>query len=159
MSLAAHGVNGIENDIILFLRLRQLKWGATCYAIGTGVSGNWFWWHHQWHHSILYVKMINEVQHDFLVMCYHWHWHKQHVMLMALSMAQMHFLHQDEWNEVQHDLSGHVMPLALMLASHTAISMHCQRNWFIPDIKTIKMRSNMTFLSGATIATAIGITW
>ena len=44
-------------------------------------------------------------------------------MLMVLSMVPLHLLGQDDRNEVQHDLSGNVMPLALMFASHDAISI------------------------------------
>ena len=38
--LASHGANDIGNDIILFLRSRKMKRGATwsCYAIVIGVS-------------------------------------------------------------------------------------------------------------------------
>ena len=40
LATAAHSANGIEDDIILFLRVRQLKGGTnwSCYAIGIGVS-------------------------------------------------------------------------------------------------------------------------
>ena len=43
-------------------------------------------------------------------------------MLMALPNAPLQLLGQDDRNEVQHEISGHVIPLALMLASHDAIS-------------------------------------
>ena len=38
--LTSHGASSIENDIILFLTSKQLKWGASwsCYLIGSGVS-------------------------------------------------------------------------------------------------------------------------
>ena len=39
-------------------------------------------------------------------------------MLMALSMAQLHFLVQDNQNEVHHNIFGHMMPLVLALPSH-----------------------------------------
>ena len=38
-------------------------------------------------------------------------------------MASLHSTGQDDRNEVQHDFSGHVMPLALELASHNAVSI------------------------------------
>ena len=81
----------------------------------------------------------------FLVMCWIWCLHKQHVMQMALSIESLHLLGQDNWNEMQCDFSGHVMPLALMLASHDD-HQYCQTNHYISYIKTIKMRRNMTFL-------------
>ena len=43
----------------------------------------------------------NEVQHEFLVMWYHWCWH--HMELMVLSMAPLHTLVEDGQNEVQQD--------------------------------------------------------
>ena len=61
-----------------------------------------------------------EVQHDFLVMCCHWHWHKRHVMLVALVMAPLHLIGQYDWNEAQHDFSAHTMVLGLMLVSYDA---------------------------------------
>ena len=119
--LAPHGAN----DIILFLSSRQLKWHATwsCYAIGTGVIVTWCWWHHQWHHSTAYVKWLKWGAAWHLVMCCHWHWYKQHVMIMALSMAQFNLLCQDDWNKMQHDFYGHAMPLALKLVLHDAINI------------------------------------
>ena len=42
------------------------------------------------------------------------------MMPMALSMVPFHFLGQDEQNEVQHNIFGHVMPLLLASASHDA---------------------------------------
>ena len=39
-------------------------------------------------------------------------------MSMAPSMVPLHFLGQDDQNEVQHDIIGHLMPL--VLASHDA---------------------------------------
>ena len=41
-------------------------------------------------------------------------------MLVAMSMAKLHLLAEDYQNEVQHDFFDHVMPLALVLALHTA---------------------------------------
>ena len=41
-------------------------------------------------------------------MCCHWHWHMSG---------------QDDWNEVQNDFSGHVMPLAPIVASHDGLSI------------------------------------
>ena len=46
------------------------------------------------------------------------HWCQCYVMLIALLMALLHFLGQDEQNEVQHDFLGHFPLLALV--SHDA---------------------------------------
>ena len=73
------------------------------------------------------------MQHDFLVMWHHWHQHQHHIMLMALSRAPLHSLHLDDQSEVQHDFSGHVMPLVLVLASNDAVS--------IPNITITFLRS------------------
>ena len=112
--LALHCANGSENDTISFLRARQLKWGITwtCHAIGTGVSVTWCWWHLQWHHCIYYISMT------YLVMCCHWNWNKKCMMLMALSRATLHFLGQNNSNEVQHDFHSNVMLLTPVTALH-----------------------------------------
>ena len=39
-------------------------------------------------------------------------------MLMALSMATLHSLFQDNLNEVPYDLFGHVIPLILLSVLH-----------------------------------------
>ena len=38
-------------------------------------------------------------------------------------MAQLYSLGQDNWNEVQHDFFGHVIPLVLTLKLHDANSI------------------------------------
>ena len=48
-------------------------------------------------------------------------WHC--MMLTVSSMAPLHSLHQENLNEVQHDLLGDVMSLALALVSHNADSV------------------------------------
>ena len=45
------------------------------------------------------------------------------MILMALSIAQLHLLAQDAENEVQHYFFSHVKPLALVLSSHDADSI------------------------------------
>ena len=50
-----------------------------------------------------------------------------------MPMASLHTFGQDDRNEVQHDFSGHVMPLALVLASHDAVS--------IPNVAITFLRS------------------
>ena len=61
----------------------------------------------------------------------HWYWHMQHVMLMALSIVQLHLVGHNDWNEVQHDFSSYDMPLALMLASHNSIRIVKGTNIFV----------------------------
>ena len=56
--LSSHSTNGIENGIISFLRSRQLKWGSNWSRYARYVSVTLYWWHHQWHNCIPYVKMI-----------------------------------------------------------------------------------------------------
>ena len=46
-----------------------------------------------------------------------------HVMPMATSMAQLHFFSQDNQNEVQYNFLGHVMLLKLVSVSHNANSV------------------------------------
>ena len=52
--------NEMKHDSLYMWWSKQLKWGATwsCYAMGTGVSVIWCWWHYQWHHSTPYAKWL-----------------------------------------------------------------------------------------------------
>ena len=92
------------------------------------------------------------------VMCYHWHWNKQYVMLMALSIAPLHVIAQDDWNEMQHDFSGYIMLFALMLASHDDISIVKGTMKFLASRQS-KWGKTGLFWSGNTLAIAISITW
>ena len=67
----------------------------------------------------------------FVMWC-NWHWH--HMMLMGPSMAPSGYINgitngtiavlaQDDWNDVQHGLFGHAMPLAMALAPCDAVSV------------------------------------
>ena len=56
--------------------------------------------------------------------------------LMALSAAPLHSLCPDNQSEVQYDVSGHVMPLELLLASHDAVS--------IPNVTITFLRSRQS---------------
>ena len=106
---------------------------ATCTCV------TWCWWHHQWHNAFLMSKWLTWCcSMSFLLIYCLWHWHGQHVMLMVLSMSQLHFLGQDDWKEVQHDFSGHNMPLALTLTSHYAISNVKATTPFLMPIKQNK---------------------
>ena len=40
-----------------------------------------------------------------------------------LSMALLHSLHQDDQNDVQHDVSGHVISMVPASASHDAMAL------------------------------------
>ena len=62
------------------------------------------------------------------------HWH--YIMPMVPSMASLNSLGHDDWNEVQHDFSGHVIPLA---SQHL---WHHQWQNCLPHVKTIEMRFN-----------------
>ena len=80
--------------------------------IGTSASIIWLYWHCQWLHHICKVKTIEtRCNMTFLTMQRHWHHH--HIMLMALPMTPLHILGKVNWNKVQHDISCHVMLLAL----------------------------------------------
>ena len=79
------------------------------------------WWHHQWHHCISIIKIIKmECNITLLVMWCIWWWHWHHVILMALSIAQLHLLAQDDQNKVQHDYFGDDMSSAPVLTSYHA---------------------------------------
>ena len=58
-----------------------------------------------------------------IVRHHYWHWPQHQVMLKALSAAPLHSSGQNNQNEVQHDLFGHVVSLALALASTDADSV------------------------------------
>ena len=121
----------------------------------------------------------NNVQDNFLLMGYHWCWHQYHMIPTVSSVLpfyllgqddriemqyhlfwscdatgtsmwfQWHLLGQDNWNEVQHDFSGHVIHLVLTLALCNAGGIVNSMTALLaqdPYIKVIKMRCNMNFL-------------
>ena len=51
------------------------------------------------------------------------HWHHHCVMPMALSIVSLYSLGKDDLNNVQHNVFGHVMALALALLSDHAKSV------------------------------------
>ena len=55
----------------------------------------------------------------FLVMYWHWYQCQCHV----IPLESLPFLGQYDRNVVQHDFSCHVMPLAVVLVSHDAVSI------------------------------------
>ena len=73
-------------------------------------------------------------------------------------MASLHSLGQDDRNEVQHDLSCHVMPLALILASHVSISIVKETATFLTSKKS-KWQATWLLWSCDTITIANGIIW
>ena len=85
--------------------------------ISTSVTG--CQWHHKWHHCFPWVKTIEMICNMSLLIMWH-HWLQHHIMPTASSMASFHFLCQDNWNHMQYDFLGHVMPLLLVSASHNA---------------------------------------
>ena len=92
----------------------------------------------------------------FWVMWHHWVCPQHHMILMALSMAPLHSLGQDNSNELQQDYFGHATPLAPVSASCDANGIVNGHN-YIPKVKTIEMRSNITFWSCD--ATGIDLMW
>ena len=61
----------------------------------------------------------------------HLHWH--HLMVMVLSVAPLHSLGQDIWNEVQYVISYHVMPLAVVSHNTNGIingTWHWCQHWY-----------------------------
>ena len=81
-----------------------------------------------------------------LVMWHHSCWHWCHMMLMALSMAPLHSLNQDDQNEWQHDLFG------------LWRQQHYQWHHCIPWVRIIEVRCNMTFWLRSAFGTSISIT-
>ena len=100
----------------------------------------------------------NEVQHCFLVICCHWHWLKEHMILLALSNCTTVFVRPRwlKWGAKWLFWSCHAIGTNVGIALCT---LYCQRNHYIPYIKTINMRSNMTFLVKWHNCHSIGITW
>ena len=87
------------------------------------------WYHWCWYqHHVMLISMVPlhslSLETDirchmtFLMWC-NWHWHQHHMT----PMAPLQSLDQDNWNEVQHEISDHVMPLAPALVSNDACSI------------------------------------
>ena len=79
-------------------------------------------------------------------------------MLAASSMAPVHFIGQDSWNEVQHTYFGHIRPVVLAVASYHADGII---NGTIPLflVKTFEVRCNMNFWSCNTTGIGAGTMW
>ena len=69
-----------------------------------------------------------------------WHWH--HVMPMVASMASLHSLNQNNWNEVHHDFWS----CDTIGTSMRWYWQHCQWNHYISYARVIEMRCNMTLI-------------
>ena len=79
-------------------------------------------------------------------------------MPVALKMAQLNFLMSKWLNKVQHDVFGYVMHQCL----HHMMPVALKWPHWIPYVKTIKIRCNMTFFafcSFYTIGKTISIMW
>ena len=76
---------------------------------------------------------------------------------MASSMAALHFLGQDDENEVKHDISGHVIPLAPVSVSHNATSIVNGTIAFLKSRQLIR-GATLLFWSCAAFGTSIAIT-
>ena len=91
---ASHDAKRILNGTSASLRLRQSKWHVAWLlrshdATAISIHITWYHWHWCCHVILL-------------------HWCQHHVMWTALSMAPLHYLGQENQNEVQHDSFGHV---------------------------------------------------
>ena len=178
MSLAhvsvSHDAYRIINIPIAFFRSRQLKWAATWFfghvmllRISTDITTSLAFVLVSCHAiawvsasfdqnsiingtiAFLLSRWSNKGQNDLLVRPHYWPWH--HVILTVLSMAPFNSLNQDNQNEFQHYLFGHVMPLLL-------VSVSCYANGIINGttaLLKLQMKCNMTFWS----CDAISITY
>ena len=93
-----------------------------------------------------------------MVICFHWHWLRQHVMLLALSMVPLHLLGQDDWNEVQHDFSSTMLCHCHWCWHHMMLSEVKGTTTFITS-RQLKWGATWLFRSCDTIVIATGITW
>ena len=122
-------------------------------------------WHHwHWYHKMPIAPSMAPLHSwgqnkrmrcnmSFLVMWCHWHWYQCHMMWMVLSIAPLHSLGQDDWNEVEPDTLSHVMSLALASVSHNANGVI---NGTIAFLRSKQSKwGNMTSWSCETFSTTI----
>ena len=76
-------------------------------------------------------------------------------MPTAPSMAPLHYLAQDTWNEVQHDIFSHVKPLVSALASHDADGII---NGTTAFLRIRQLKCGVTWLLWSCYTIGIGIT-
>ena len=62
----------------------------------------WHWCQHQNYVMSMASLHLFSKDNQNQVLCWYWCWH--HMMQMASSLASLHSLHQDNWNEMHHDL-------------------------------------------------------
>ena len=114
-------IGGNVNGTILFARSRWLKQDTTKHFLS-------------YYARILMASptaQLHLLVHDdqmrcdmtFSVIWHCWHWHQHHVMLMALSISPLYSLGQGNWNNVQYNSFGHVMPLMPLSVSHDVNSV------------------------------------
>ena len=90
------------------------------------------WLHWCWpRHHMMPMALLHSSGQDnqngviitFWVMWFHWCQHQHHMMSLASSMAPLHSLGQDDWNEMQHDFLGLLTPLMPVSVSHTTFGI------------------------------------
>ena len=136
LASASHASNAISSGIITFLRLRQLKWGATllfwsCDVHGV-ISG-----------TIAFLTSVRiEMKYIMTVFgqWYHWHWWWHHMIPTVLPLWLLHSLGQDDWNEVWYDV--------LVMWHHWCWHWHCDANSLING--TIALLGSRRYKWGAT---------
>ena len=159
LTLASHDVDGVINSTIVFLRLRQSKWGETwlhfsCDATGAGIAITWFQWHCQWQHLVTSAKVIkmkcnmtfescDDSGTGVSIMWWQWHWCQHHVMLTVSSMAPLHSLDQEKWGAIWPNWSCDTTSMCIGI---TWCKQHCQWHHCTPWLKRIEMMCNKTFL-------------
>ena len=75
------------------------------WSCDASVGITWHWWHYPSYHCISWVKMIKGTGNTTFSVFWHcWHWLQHHIIPMALSMAPLQSLAQDNRNNVQHDV-------------------------------------------------------
>ena len=107
-----------SNWTLLALASPPCDANGTFLVIDAGVSVTWCLQYYQWDHSNFKIKIIKRrCNMTVLVMWNHWLQLQHQVITMASSMTPLHFFGQDIWNDMQHDISCHVMHVVLELAS------------------------------------------
>ena len=94
---ALNDTDDIVSGTILFVRSRWLKQGETC----------------RWRFLILFCDNLWKCETwlfgHVMPMLQCWH----HMTLMASSIAPLHLLFHDDWNEMQYDFFGPLVPLGI----------------------------------------------
>ena len=103
---------------------------------------------------ILFIswRNLSKVWHDFLVIWCCWHQCEHHMTLIALSVTPFHFLSQNDWNKVQHNLFGHVIPVFAHMTLMALLIAFVTSRWS-------KWDATWHFCSFDTDGTGISIMW